>query len=397
MGSAPMQTTLVAISWAVFANGPLFFLERRVFGLPGRWEGPVMQPVIVLTVAAGVVMIVALWRPVVAAVPTAAAVAFGVWATVSTAWSLQPEQTLWKGLVYVGLPFVAWVIAGLDHERLVVALGAAGLALVGVSVALVMLWPSAAIDRNGDWRGVMTGRNSLAPICGVAVIVACGLIAERHRRFGTLLLALGLVGMFGAGSRTAWFALLVAVGVASVALLARRRGSVGVAAGLGVVGTSGTIFAVRRLWDESTFQQRRTIWDLVGEVAADARWHGVGWEAFWYTPELHDHELLRRGSAHGSIPELLLGVGVIGLLLWLIVVGSACVGVARTLWREPGPEAWTWGALVAFLVVENVTESFVLWFSYNWVLLIAAALRFGPGPRTPLERRIDAPIAVVTS
>ena len=70
MGSAPMQTTLVAISLAVFANGPLFFLERRVFGLPGRWEGPVMQPVIVLTVAAGVVMIVALWRPVVAAVPT---------------------------------------------------------------------------------------------------------------------------------------------------------------------------------------------------------------------------------------------------------------------------------------------------------------------------------------
>ena len=55
----------------------------------------------------------------------------------------------------------------------------------------------------------------------------------------------------------------------------------------------------------------------------------------------------------------------------------------RTLWREPGPEAWTWGALVVFLVVENVTESFVLWFSYNWVLLIAAALRFGPGPRTP--------------
>ena len=397
MGPAPMQWTLAAISLVVLANGPLLFIERRVFGLPGSWEGPVMQPVIVLTIAAGVVMIAALRRPAVAAVPVAAAVAFGLWATASTEWSLQPDQTLWRGLLYIGLPFVAWVIAGLDHDRLVTALGAAGLALVGVSVSLVVLWPSAALDRNDDWRGVMTGRNSLAPICGVAVIVACGLIAERHRRSGAVLLVLGVAGLLGSGSRTAWFALLIAIGVASVALLARKRGAVTPAAGLGVVGGAALIVGVRRLWNEPTFQQRRTIWDLVGEYAADARWHGVGWEAFWYTPELHDHELLRRGSAHGSIPELLLGVGVIGLVLWLVVVGSALVGVARVMWREPGAEAWTWVALVGFLVVENLTESFVLWFSYNWVLLIAAALRFGPGPRTSSERRTDAPIAMATS
>ncbi|MGB1654942.1 MAG: O-antigen ligase family protein [Acidimicrobiales bacterium] len=397
MSPAPMQTALVGISLAVFANGPLFFIERRVFGLPGTWDGPVMQPVIVLTVAAAVVMIVTLQRPLVAAVPIGAAVALGVWAAMSTAWSLQPEQTLWKGLIYVGLPFVAWVIAGLDHDRLVVAFGWAGLTLVGISLVLVAAWPAAAIDRNGDWRGVMTGRNSLAPICGVAVIIALGLIAEGRRRPGVFLLALGLVGMFGAGSRTAWFALLIALGAASLAVLTRKRRAVKAAAGVGIVGAGFTLAAIGRFWNEPTLQQRRTIWDLVGDVAADARWHGVGWEAFWYTPALHDHALLRRGSAHGSIPELLLGVGVIGLVLWLVVVGFACVGVARTLWRAPGAEAWTWAALVAFLVVENLTESFVLWFSYNWVLLTAAALRFGPGPRLSLERRTDVPSAVATS
>ena len=41
-----------------------------------------------------------------------------------------------------------------------------------------------------------------------------------------------------------------------------------------------------------------------------------------------------------------------------------------------------WASVVGFALVENVTESFVLWFSYVWVLLMAAALRPVP-PRGP--------------
>ena len=104
-------------------------------------------------------------------------------------------------------------------------------------------------------------------------------------------------------------------------------------------------------------------------------------------PELHTDELLRRGSAHGSVPELLLGTGAIGLALWLIVVGVAVAGVGRAVWREPGVESWMWAAIVGMLVVENLTESFVLWFSYNWILLIAAALRFG----SPARGRVSSP------
>jgi len=44
---------------------------------------------------------------------------------------------------------------------------------------------------------------------------------------------------------------------------------------------------------------------------------------------------------------------------------------------------------VAFALFENASESFVLWFSYNWVIVMAAALRT-PEPRRPplrLSRR----------
>ena len=61
------------------------------------------------------------------------------------------------------------------------------------------------------------------------------------------------------------------------------------------------------------------------------------------------------------------------------------------VWRDPSPDAWLWAAVVAFLLVENVTESFVLWFSYNWVLVMAAALRPIPSHRSPT--RADNAIA----
>ncbi len=42
--------------------------------------------------------------------------------------------------------------------------------------------------------------------------------------------------------------------------------------------------------------QRRTIWRLVGDYIDDEPLVGQGWEAFWYTPELHTDTLLQRGA-----------------------------------------------------------------------------------------------------
>ncbi|MYB87718.1 MAG: hypothetical protein F4X85_10995 [Acidimicrobiaceae bacterium] len=85
--------------------------------------------------------------------------------------------------------------------------------------------------------------------------------------------------------------------------------------------------------------------------------------------------LLRRGSAHNSLVEVGLGLGLLGAVPFAVIVVLAARNAGLALWRRPGTDTWMWAALVAFLLVENVTESFVLWFSYSWVLLMAAALR----------------------
>ncbi len=405
-----MRDTYAVIAIAVLTNGPLFLIARRVLDRPGTWEGPVLRPILLAVILGGVLIVVLDplrgWRrmspPSVAVM--SCAVGLGLWAALSTHWSFAPEITLWRGLLYAALPFVAWVIADLDNDRLMNSLAISFGVLVVASLAMVLLWPSAGLDHNDDWRGVFTGRNSLAPVCAVLTILGISRFGHGRRVSGGLFVALGFVGLLGSGSRTAWLALGAALGVAGVVAFGRvvyvRRPSgraLGATVGVGVLFGATGIGLLSRFWNESTFAQRRTIWSLVGDHIVDRPWRGFGFDAFWHVPDfIGAHELLQRGSAHGSVPELLLGLGVIGLLPWLVVVGLALGRSLRDCWRAPSLTTWTWLALVLFLAMENLSESFVSWFSYNWVLLIVFALRCGrESKREPLERTRQ-PIAVAT-
>ena len=138
----------------------------------------------------------------------------------------------------------------------------------------------------------------------------------------------------------------------------------------------GCAAVVAAAWDVSTFSQRRTIWSLVWDRVLERPWGGYGFFAFWEEPELvAEHVLLERGSAHNSLVETALGLGVVGTVPFVILVVLATVNAGRGLWLRPSPDTGMWVAVAVFVLVENVTESFVLWFSHIWVLLLAAALR----------------------
>ena len=74
-----------------------------------------------------------------------------------------------------------------------------------------------------------------------------------------------------------------------------------------------------------------------------------------------------------------------GLVCWLVVVAVAVVRSCAPVPDRSERESWLWSAVVVFLLVENITESFVLWFSYNWVLLVAAALHRTPARAAELR------------
>ena len=93
----------------------------------------------------------------------------------------------------------------------------------------------------------------------------------------------------------------------------------------------------RGLWGEPTFEQRRTIWGLVWDRIAERPLQGFGWFNVWTDADfVSEHDpLLGRGSAHGSFFEVWLGLGLIGVIPFLVIVGLALHGTITAAWRRP--------------------------------------------------------------
>ena len=385
---------VAAAALLVFTNGPVLLFSKHVLDRTGRWEDHAVWPFLAVAAVCGAALaardLSARSRPddTSSHVAVAAVGFFTLAAVSSTLWSVDPGATAWRSSIYVGMALLAWGIARLDTPEATAVLAAVAGAAMAASLILIWLRPDLGLHPNDDWKGVYTNRNSLGPLAAIGVLVSVRylLAPGRMRRAGAAGLAAASVSaLVGAGSRTAWISLAVAMAAATLVggyHWLRRRWSAAqarmasfVAAGLCAAGGAA---ALAVLWDVPTFSQRRAMWGLVWDRIVQRPLLGYGFYAFWDIDELTQHVLLRRGSAHNSLVEVALGLGLLGAVPFAVIVLGAARNASLALWRRPGPDTWMWAALVAFLLMENLTESFVLWFSYSWVLLMAASLKSAP-------------------
>jgi O-antigen ligase len=231
------------------------------------------------------------------------------------------------------------------------------------------------------------------------VLLGAGIAAGtgRARRVaGSALGAASATALVGSGSRTAMVATTLGVLVAVVALVgfpARRWARIGLQAVLG----GGAVVGVWVAWAVSTLARRRELWELAWNRALERPILGHGWFTVWRDAGWVDTDpLLRLGNAHDSALDVLLGIGVVGLVPFAAIVGFAGRNAWRAARRRPGAVTATRLAIVTLLVVEHLTESFVLLYSYNWVLLMAAALAVGGAGRSGPDRRTPVPTATAT-
>lgn len=413
MPARQLRIALLAAAILFTTNGPLLFFASRVLdrpGFPPRWEDAFVRPAFIAFAVVTVVLVVRhhtvdqLRADLGSRALVVGAVAvFPLWALTSTVWSEQPDLTFWRSCIYVGLAFLAIAVAALDDRGFVgLVLLATGLA-VAASVIVVVARPDISFNHEVDWQGVYTNPNSLGPIAALALIGGVGwwgqLRTDAARVAMVAALGAGALTLYQTSSRTSWFALAIALGSATGVTVTRRiharlgsRRAIAIVAPLVALG--GTAFAavLALRWDEPTLSQRRTIWSGSWEFIDDRWAQGYGFFSFFEVPgRATAAPFFDRGSAHSSFVEVLLGLGVLGLLLFVVVLSAALVNSVRGAWRSPGLLSWARLAIVVVLVFENVTESFVLWFSYNWVILCAAALR-SPSTitKTPASARTSA-------
>ena len=387
-----LRVAVAATALLVLTNGPVLLFSKSVLNRTSRWEDLAVWPFLAAAAVCGAAL--AAWdvlgarsRPLETSERIAAIAAgwFALAALASSLWSVDPTATAWRSSIYVGMALLAWVIARLDGRDTAATIALVTAAAVGASLLLIVLRPDLGRGPSDYWKGVYTNRNSLAPLAAIGVLAGVRFVHAPGRLRRTAAVGLAAASgavLIGAGSRTAWISLIVAAVASSLPLAYHwlagrwsRRYAAMTTVAAACASAAGAVVCLAAIWNVQTLSQRRTIWGLVWDRIVQRPLGGHGFFTFWDIEELTQHVLLRRGSAHNSLVEVGLGLGLLGAVPFVAIVVLAARNAGLGLWRRPGADSWMWAALVAFLLVENVTESFVLWFSYSWVLLMAAALK----------------------
>jgi exopolysaccharide production protein ExoQ len=323
------------------------------------------------------------------------------WASLSTLWSVDQASTFRAALIGIGIVafgcWLGWMLT-FDEQVWSVVI-ATSLATVSSAIVIVLApsagkMPPRGNNPGGEFQGIFGNRNSLAPVCVLALLGLAAFVARspttRRIAAAVLLALVDLILLKGSGGLTSMLALVLIVGTIGLLVVLRSVSRAGVPGrtvaaitGTGVLGGALVLFAnldslVTKVGRDPTLSRRRWIWDDVRGIIQQRPWRGYGFHAFWNRPDLTAATYARHGSeyasAHNSVLEVTLGLGVIGLITYLAIGLAMIAGLCAWVWQRPGLASWWWALLAMFIVTQNLMESFVLWHSYLWVLFVAAAL-----------------------
>ena len=392
----PAVWIATSVMFLMVTKGPVFRIRFEAAPLTGdfiddRW----VQGAFVL----GALVVISLCLPAVTTVRSdplvlvTLAVVVGL-VIVSGLWSVNSARTVEQGaMMAVGTAAALLAGASLSRLGLITALAAAMHA--GVAASLFSYWRDwpLAIDRNDDLAGVYFNRNSLGPVAvlAAATAIVLALHSVRARRWGVAVL-LCLVAVIDlwvwwlSGSLTPVFGVLVALlalGVFTLTLpgpreVVRRRVAIGAGGGVAFLVVGGVISSgaiATRLDRSPTLSGRTEIWDVVLQFVGDRPVQGWGFMAAWTRPEIIDALGEQYGrevyEAHSGFMEMLLGVGIIGLVALVVAYGVMLARIGAAAWRAPDALGlFLFGAGV-YAVAVNFGETMVGANLLPWILLVA--------------------------
>lgn len=318
---------------------------------------------------------VARLSPPVRALPQLLPIApFLLWAALSLAWS-DAVSTSWHSLASLTAMILAVFVmavrlpAALFARAMMIAAGLVGI----LSVAWALLLPGYGVHQHSDilefvhagaWRGIYMHKNFLgqtAALCLSGALFAGAGIVHPAVKWGIAALMLFLIVMSTSASALAivplaallvWLTLMLDGSKRAMAVIYFAIGAV-------VVYFVGN-WVLAELGRDPTFTGRTDVWSIALKWIQDRPVMGYGYTSLTYGG--FSFELFhKRGviDPHNAYLDLLLGVGAIGLMLFVIAVVAAWMG-ARRMYLAGGSARDA--ALVLYAVfmawlVSGVTEA----------------------------------------
>lgn len=339
------------------------------------------------------------------------------WTLASTVWSVTPPDTLRRSIalsltttfaVYLGIRFDILTIVKL----VAVALGVDVVGSAVCSLAFPAIGVCADAEYPGAWRGIFASKNQLGAMMLIECLALTVLYLAEKRRLYLGALAAAFAMLLLSTSKTPLFIILALIPCLT---LVRRffrtpRGfsvllalSLSLAAIALIVGEASMTVILEFLGRDATLTGRTDIWSLSWQAIQQRYWTGYGYGAFWSNPwgpatNIWDALQWRVPSSHSGLLELWLGLGLVGVVLFGILLLRNISWILSQAARASCEEClWRIGYFVLFLVHAVTEPSAMEQTSVSWALFIAIAV--GGSRRGATAPRPDwaAPSGIATA
>ena len=217
------------------------------------------------------------------------ALALAAFLLLSALWSIDPETTIRRGVLYVFFIIGVIGVAGnLDGDQFMDLLGVTCLLAAAASIVLLVISPSYALVNDNELGGIFANKNVLGPV------MAAGALASLHgirvgggrRLLNIFTLIVFIVVAFGAASATALVIIFAFCTADRVVVLFRRARILAMLLIILLVPTAVIVtlspdsFMVA-IGKDPTLTGRTEIWSYVIPYISERPMLGWGFSAFW--------------------------------------------------------------------------------------------------------------------
>jgi len=312
-----------------------------------------------------------------------------VLAALSSLWAAMPDLVFRKTIGLFGTTLFGIALAvRVSFQEQLRMLSWLFRILAVLSLGCVVLFPKYGISGEGEWMGVFGYKNALGTAMGLSLLVEWQLPAASRlaKVLKSLAMLLSVFLLLNSDSVTPGVALvgaLVFVNVYKFATLRLRVPSYAFFVIITVLVSVGLSFVFANsdrvmglIGRSSNLTGRTEIWSMVIAFIPQKPILGYGYSAFWLgaSPESFVVNRVLGGPvqySHNGYLEMLLTLGVIGLLLTLILLGT---GIKRALelsrQRQLGTELWPLTFLVYF-IFHNLGEVTIAMQLLEWAMCVS--------------------------
>jgi O-antigen ligase len=254
----------------------------------------------------------------------------------SRLWSIDPETTMRRGLIYLFVVIGAiGVSRNLEADEFMDVLAlTCGISAIA-SILLLAVFPRHALTPEmGDFRGIFSHKNVLgqAMVVGALATLHRMRVGGRERLRNAVMLTLFTIVALASQSATSFLTIFAFCGV-NIIITLLRKGAVGCFITIGAVVLAAPMVIVAAAFQDSLLKLmgkdpsltgRTDLWAYVLTDIAEKPFSGWGYSAFWSPNNPAAVEISQVlkwyvPQAHNGLLEMLLNVGLVGTAFFIFL------------------------------------------------------------------------------